>query len=59
VLPPRRDANEVIAAAVAGHRMAGLVPDAAARATARRIVDGDLTADEAVQRLRDDLPAGG
>lgn len=59
VLPPRRDANEVIAAAVAGHRMAGLVPDAAARATARRIVDGDLTADEAVQRLRDDLLAGG
>lgn len=59
VVPPQRRGDETLAAALTGHLMAGLSPDADARAVAREVVDGDLTADQAVERLRADLRPGG
>ena len=59
IVPIQRTSDEVVAAALSGHRMAGLAPDERAEEMVRQVVDGDLTADQAVERLRADLPAGG
>ena len=46
------------AAALSGHLMAGLKPDDEARAIARQVIDGAVTADQVVERLRAGLPNG-
>ncbi|MGH8573896.1 MAG: antitoxin VbhA family protein, partial [Gammaproteobacteria bacterium] len=59
VVPIQRTRDQAVAAALSGHRMAGLAPDERAEDMVRQVVDGDLTADQVVQRLRAGLPAGG
>jgi len=59
VVPVGRTADDTVAAAVSGHLMAGLTPEHRARAMARQIIDGDLTAEQVVEQLRAGLPAGG
>jgi len=59
VVPPQRSIDQAVAAALSGHLMAGLSPDPAARAIARQVVDGELTAEQVVEQLRAGLPAGG
>ena len=52
IVPVQRTNDQAVAAALSGHRMAGLAPDERAEDMARKIVDGDLTADQAVKLLR-------
>ena len=48
-VPTRRSTDQALAAATAGHRMAGMEPTATDIAIARRQLNGEITADEAVQ----------
>jgi len=59
IVPVQRTNDQAVAAALSGHRMAGLAPDERAEDMARKIVDGDLTADQAVTQLRAGLSARG
>jgi Zn-dependent peptidase ImmA (M78 family)/transcriptional regulator with XRE-family HTH domain len=59
VVPLQRNKDQTVAAALSGHLLAGLSPDRAARTIARQIVEGDMTADQVVERLRTGLPTGG
>jgi Zn-dependent peptidase ImmA (M78 family) len=59
IVPVQRTREQAVAAALSGHRMAGLSPDEQAEDMVRKIVDGDLTADQAVEQLRAGLSAGG
>jgi len=55
VVPPRRDDDAAVDAAISGHLMAGLSPTAADRRMARRIVDGDEAADRSIRRSAERL----
>jgi len=59
VMPVQRTSEHAVAAALSGHLMAGLAPDDEARELVRKVVDGDLTADQVVDDLRAGLPTGG
>lgn len=59
IVPTQRTTDQAVAAALSGHRMAGLAVDELAEDMARKIVDGDLTADQVVEQLRASLPTGG
>jgi len=58
-VPIQLTSDQVAAAALSGHRMAGLAPDERAEGMVRQVVDGELTADQVVERLGADLPVGG
>lgn len=58
VVPAQRSTDQVVAAALSGHHMAGLVPDEQAQSMVRKIIDGDLTGDQVVEQLRASLPTG-
>jgi transcriptional regulator with XRE-family HTH domain/Zn-dependent peptidase ImmA (M78 family) len=59
IVPIQRTSDQAVAAALSGHRMAGLAPDDQAEDMVRKVVDGDLTADQVVKQLRAGLSAGG
>jgi len=59
MVPAQRTTDQAVAAALSGHRMAGLAPDEQDEDLARKVVDGDLTADQVVEWLRSDFLAGG
>lgn len=51
IAPTQRTTGQAVAAALSGHRMAGLAVDKQVEDMARKIVGGDLTADQVAHRL--------
>lgn len=53
--PHTRTEAEILAAATAGHNMAGMPPTAADIDAARRVLRGQLSVEEELTQLRDEL----